>query len=96
MPLQPHVHKGFVFEHAETDSFSLALCGARVWDLALMSLVHDKKWGRNTSETQWALCCFFCCLGRAVLSRVPRYNEGAGHCFGQGWSWHYSPAMMQN
>lgn len=43
MPLQSDVHKGFVFEQAETDSFFLPLCGAGVWDLALMSPVHDKK-----------------------------------------------------
>lgn len=66
MPLQSDVHKGFVFEQAETDSFFLALCGARVWDLALMSLVHDKKWRSNTLEAQWAFCCFFCCLDSAV------------------------------
>lgn len=96
MPLQSDVHKGFVFEQAETDSFFLPLCGVKVWDLALMSLVHDKKWRSNTLETQWAFCCFLCCLDRAVFFRVPRYNKGAGHCFGQGWSWHNSPAMVQN
>lgn len=37
------LHKGIVFEQAETDSFFLTLCEVKVWDPALMSLVHDKK-----------------------------------------------------
>lgn len=52
MPLQSDLHKGFVFEQAETDSFFLTLCEVKVWDPALMSLVHDKKWRSNTLETQ--------------------------------------------